>query len=168
MEFLRGILTDIKISRKIAREERERKRRKSALEKYFNSDSGKRHLEVILKDLSIEDASRTRIVTIDNDLRDFRLAVDVDEDVFRNILRSKIPKAIKYRITNQNDAMDAGNLLVEVDDKVAIQTSGIIFPQASSIKGILYDLYPEVSYVPIHTEVRGFQPWREMVLRKAQ
>lgn len=166
MEFLGDIWRYIATERKIAREDKERKRRKNALEDYFNSDSGKKHLEGALKDLNIEDTSRTRIVTIDNDLREFRLAVVVDEDVFRDILRTRKPQAIKYQITNQNDQMDAGNLMVEIDDKVAIQTSGIIFPQTSGIKGILSDLYPDVSYVPIDTEVRGFQPWREMSLRK--
>lgn len=165
MEFFSGILRSILTENRIAREERERKKRRSVLEDYFNSDAGKKHLVGILQDLSIADASRTRIITIDNDLREFRLAVDVDEDVFRDILKNRRPQAIKYQITNRNDQMDAGYLLVEVDDRVAIQTSGIIFPQASDIKGILSNL-PEVQYVPRDTEVRGSFSWRELALKE--
>lgn len=167
MEFLGDIWRYIVNERKIAREDKERKKRKNSLKDYFNSDAGKKHLEGILKDLNIEDASRTRVVTIDNDLRDFRLSVNVDEDIFRNILRSKRPPRIKYQVTNRNDVMDAGNLLLELDDRVVIQTSGIIFPQAGGIKGILSEL-PEVQYVPSGTETQGSFSWRELALKEAQ
>lgn len=161
MEFLENIITEIKF----AREKRKEKKKKESLEKFFNSPEGEKYLEGILKDWHIEKIMERKVLEIDNNFQEFRLAVKVDEKTLQNIIHEQKPKVIKYRITHQDDTMDTGDLLIEINDKVAIKTFGIIFPQTSGVKGVLSDL-AEV-YRPEIKDYPGFQPWREFIIKNA-
>ncbi len=167
MELLKGIIEDIKINRQIAREKNEEKKKKEALRKFFDSPAGKIYLESIQNAWNVGEINRKGIIPIDNEYKQFRLALKVDEETFRNIIHDRKPELIKYQITHSDDQMDAGFVLVEVDEKVAIQTSGMIFTQVRTTKkGLLEDL-PQDYVRQIEDYSRYFQPWRELALKKS-
>jgi|SRR3989338_6735228 len=107
------------------------------------------------------------VEAIDNDFKEFRLIVSVDGETFRDVVRRRRPEQISCQITNQTDTGDAGFLLIKVDDKVAIETSGVIFPQASGVKGLLSDL-PEIQYERVAPPSSGFRRWQHLVLKSKE
>lgn len=165
MELLKGIISDIKVNRELARERGEERKKEEALRKFFDSPTGKTYLESIQNTWNISKISRKKIISIDNENKQFRLAVDVDNETFKDIVHNRKPELIRYRITHFDDTVDVGDLLIEVDNKIAIQTHGIIFPQTDASRGIL-DNMSELYILQIK-DYPGFQPWQELALKKS-
>lgn len=159
MEFWKNIKEDIRISRKGKIE----KKRMETLTKFFDSTAGKKHFEDIKKEWNIQEVEKRKVEAIDNDYKQFRLVIDIENDNFIDIIRERKPETLKYRITNQFNEMDNGDLLIEVNDKIALKTFGILFPQTSGIKGI-FDKIPDIRYTETIKDYPGFQPWRDLVL----
>lgn len=133
MEFFRFLKKEFEI----ATWQREQKRKTKALERFFQSTTGREHIERALKDLGIENITGKEILAVDNEFKEFRLTLNMENDTFRDFVHNHEPRIINYHIRHQTDEMDMGDLLVVVDDKIAVKTSGIIFPQVDSVKGIL-------------------------------
>lgn len=167
MEALNRIINDIKINKEIARERREEKKKKEGLRKFFDSPAGKTYLESIQSKWNIGEIKKKEVIAIDNEYNQFRLAIDVGNETLRNIIHERKPELITYRVTHFDDQMDAGDVLIEIDDKAAIQTSGIIFTQSSTGKrGILEDL-PQSYARQIENYSKHFQPWQKLALKKS-
>lgn len=167
MEVLKGIIRDIKINREIARERKEARKKQEALRNFFNSPAGERHLACILSEWKVDSVRKREVKAIDNEFKQFRLAVEVDEETFRNIILERKPEVIKYRITHFDDQMDAGDALIEVDEKVAILASGMLFSQARGVEvGILEDL--PIPYTKQIKDYPGFRPWKELTLKNPE
>lgn len=167
MEFLRGIIQDIKINREIARERKEARKKQEALRKFFNSPAGERHLAGILSEWKIDQTRERKVISIDNEFKQFRLAVTVNEETFRNIVLDRKPEVLKYRVTHFDDQMDAGDALIEVDEKAAFLASGILFTQARVAEvGILENL--PIPYTKQIKDHPGFQPWEELTLKNLE
>ncbi|MGB9911381.1 MAG: hypothetical protein ACPLKP_02130 [Microgenomates group bacterium] len=110
------------------------------------------------------------IELVDNQTSQFRLIIEVDDPIFIKAIEDNNPPTIRYKITNSIDELDADFLLVEVDSKIVIRTSGIIFPKIDNIKGLFDQLYDRGYRIKEKTEtpsfLEPFQPWKELVKEK--
>lgn len=156
----------IKMELEIAREKRERERKIRTLERFFQTQEGQTRLAKVLKNWGIYEYREEGVRAVDNELKEFRLIIEIDNPTFIKAVSAKKPEAVYYKITSKTDLSDAGDLLVIADDKMAIKTGGIIFPQVNGIEGLFPELY-ELGYRSYRIEeteqaLWSFQPWRKL------
>ena len=126
MEILRYLKTEIEL----ARIRREEERRRKSLESFFQKQQGKDYLAETLKRLNIEKFRNEGIEPVNNEeIRDFRLIIYVRSEVFFEALSILTPRPdeIRYRITNTRDELSTGELLVELNERIAMRTSGTLY-----------------------------------------
>jgi len=165
MEILRYLKTEIEL----ARIRREEERRRKSLESFFQKPEGKKYLDETSNRLNIKEFRVEGIKPVnDKEIRDFRLIISVRRELFFEALSVLTPRPdeIKYRITNMRDELSTGELLVVLDEKIALTTSGILYYNYRPPEGEEKSLFERVRAWRNYNEVPPSFPfsWGSLVI----